>query len=431
MPVEMLANRSVAQLEALRLELMEEYESYRAMGLDLDMSRGKPSARQLDLCQEMLDTVTSRSGTISESGIDCRNYGYLDGLPEVRQLLADMLEVGKDEIIVGGNSSLNMMYDCMTRALLYGVYGSDKPWCKEPEIKFLCPVPGYDRHFAITQHFGIRMINIDMTDEGPNMDQVERYVESDPAVKGIWCVPKYSNPTGITYSDRVVERFAGLEPAARDFRIFWDNAYTVHDLYDEGDRLLDLFSLLKARGKEDMIFIFGSTSKISFAGAGLAAVAASRKNIAFMRRQLAIQTISYDKITQLMHVRFFQDLDHLKEHMKKHAAILRPKFQMVEEILTRELDGLGIARWTRPRGGYFISFDTLPGCAKRTVALCKEAGVTLTAAGAAFPYGIDPKDTNIRIAPSYPELGELEQAAKLFCLAVKIASVEYLLTTSV
>ena len=431
MPVEMLANRSVAQLEALRRELMEEYESYRAMGLDLDMSRGKPSARQLDLCQEMLDTVTSRSGTISESGIDCRNYGYLDGLPEVRQLLADMLEVEKDEIIVGGNSSLNMMYDCMTRALLYGVYGSDKPWCKEPEIKFLCPVPGYDRHFAITQHFGIRMINIDMTDEGPNMDQVERYVESDPAVKGIWCVPKYSNPTGITYSDRVVERFAGLEPAARDFRIFWDNAYTVHDLYDEGDRLLDLFSLLKARGKEDMIFIFGSTSKISFAGAGLAAVAASRKNIAFMRRQLGIQTISYDKITQLMHVRFFQDLDHLKEHMKKHAAILRPKFQMVEEILTRELDGLGIARWTRPRGGYFISFDTLPGCAKRTVALCKEAGVTLTAAGAAFPYGIDPKDTNIRIAPSYPELGELEQAAKLFCLAVKIASVEYLLTTSV
>ncbi len=431
MPVEMLANRSVAQLEALRLELMEEYESYRAMGLDLDMSRGKPSARQLDLCQEMLDTVTSRSGTISESGIDCRNYGYLDGLPEVRQLLANMLEVGKDEIIVGGNSSLNMMYDCMTRALLYGVYGSDKPWCKEPEIKFLCPVPGYDRHFAITQHFGIRMINIDMTDEGPNMDQVERYVESDPAVKGIWCVPKYSNPTGITYSDRVVERFAGLTPAARDFRIFWDNAYTVHDLYDEGDHLLDLFSLLKEKGKEDMIFIFGSTSKISFAGAGLAAVAASRKNIAFMRRQLAIQTISYDKITQLMHVRFFQDLDHLKEHMKKHAAILRPKFQMVEEILTRELDGLGIARWTRPRGGYFISFDTLPGCAKRTVALCKEAGVTLTAAGAAFPYGIDPKDTNIRIAPSYPELGELEQAAKLFCLAVKIASVEYLLTTSV
>ena len=427
----MLAHLPVARLEALNRELRDEYESYRAMNLDLDMSRGKPSARQLDLCQEMLDTVTSASGTVSESGIDCRNYGYLDGLPEVRRLLADMLEVERDEIIVGGNSSLNMMYDCMTRALLYGVYGSDKPWCKEPEIKFLCPVPGYDRHFAITQHFGIRMINIDMTDEGPNMDQVERYVESDPAVKGIWCVPKYSNPTGVTYSDRVVRRFADLTPAARDFRIFWDNAYTVHDLYDEGDHLLDLFSLLKEKGKEDMIFIFGSTSKISFAGAGLAAVAASRKNISFMKRQLAIQTISYDKITQLMHVRFFQDLPHLREHMKKHAAILRPKFQLVEEILSRELDGLGIARWTHPRGGYFISFDTLPGCAKRTVALCKEAGVTLTPAGAAFPYGIDPRDTNIRLAPSYPELGELEQAARLFCLAVKMASVEYLLTTSV
>ena len=431
MAAEMLAHLPVARLEALNRELRDEYESYRAMNLDLDMSRGKPSARQLDLCQEMLDTVTSASGTVSESGIDCRNYGYLDGLPEVRRLLADMLEVERDEIIVGGNSSLNMMYDCMTRALLYGVYGSDKPWCKEPEIKFLCPVPGYDRHFAITQHFGIRMINIDMTDEGPNMDQVERYVESDPAVKGIWCVPKYSNPTGVTYSDRVVRRFADLTPAARDFRIFWDNAYTVHDLYDEGDHLLDLFSLLKEKGKEDMIFIFGSTSKISFAGAGLAAVAASRKNIAFMKRQLAIQTISYDKITQLMHVRFFQDLPHLREHMKKHAAILRPKFQLVEEILSRELDGLGIARWTHPRGGYFISFDTLPGCAKRTVALCKEAGVTLTPAGAAFPYGIDPRDTNIRLAPSYPELGELEQAARLFCLAVKMASVEYLLTTSV
>ena len=431
MAAEMLAHLPVARLEALNRELRDEYESYRAMNLDLDMSRGKPSARQLDLCQEMLDTVTSASGTVSESGIDCRNYGYLDGLPEVRRLLADMLEVERDEIIVGGNSSLNMMYDCMTRALLYGVYGSDKPWCKEPEIKFLCPVPGYDRHFAITQHFGIRMINIDMTDEGPNMDQVERYVESDPAVKGIWCVPKYSNPTGVTYSDRVVRRFADLTPAARDFRIFWDNAYTVHDLYDEGDHLLDLFSLLKEKGKEDMIFIFGSTSKISFAGAGLAAVAASRKNISFMKRQLAIQTISYDKITQLMHVRFFQDLPHLREHMKKHAAILRPKFQLVEEILSRELDGLGIARWTHPRGGYFISFDTLPGCAKRTVALCKEAGVTLTPAGAAFPYGIDPRDTNIRLAPSYPELGELEQAARLFCLAVKMASVEYLLTTSV
>ncbi len=428
--MEMLKDCPVGQLETLLQQLREEYQGYQARGLSLDMSRGKPNTQQLDLCQGMLDTVSSSLGAVSESGIDCRNYGLLDGLPEVRRLLADMLQVAEDEIIVGGNSSLNLMYDCMTRALLYGVYGSDKPWCKEPEIKFLCPVPGYDRHFAITQHFGIKMINIDMTPEGPDMDQVEQYI-TDPAVKGIWCVPKYSNPTGVTYSNRVVRRFAKLCPAARDFRIFWDNAYTIHDLYDEGDRLLDLFALLKDEGKEDMVFIFGSTSKISFAGAGLAAVAASRRNIQFMMRQLAIQTISYDKISQLMHVRFFGDYRRMKEHMKLHAAILRPKFQLVQDIFREELEGLGVAGWTEPRGGYFISFQTLPHCAKRTVALCKNAGVTLTSAGATFPYGIDPEDSNIRIAPSYPTLEELETAARLFCLAVKIASVEYLLTTSI
>ena len=428
--MEMLKDCPVGQLETLLRQLREEYQGYQARGLSLDMSRGKPNTQQLDLCQGMLDTVSSSLGAVSESGIDCRNYGLLDGLPEVRRLLADMLQVAEDEIIVGGNSSLNLMYDCMTRALLYGVYGSDKPWCKEPEIKFLCPVPGYDRHFAITQHFGIRMVNVDMTPEGPDMDQVEELVK-DPAVKGIWCVPKYSNPTGVTYSDRVVRRFAGLRPAARDFRIFWDNAYTIHGLYEEGDQLLDLFSLLKEEGKEDMIFIFGSTSKISFAGAGLAAVAASRRNIRYMVHQLANQTISYDKISQLMHVRFFGNYENMKAHMKKHAAILRPKFQLVESILAEELEELAIARWTKPRGGYFISFETMPGCAKRTVALCKEAGVILTAAGAAFPYGIDPADTNIRIAPSYPTLEELGTAARLFCLAVKIASVEYLLTTSI
>ena len=428
--MEALKNYTVRQLEELLRELMEEYRGYQARGLALDMSRGKPNTDQLDLCQGMLDTVSSSLGAVSGSGVDCRNYGLLEGLPEVRRLLADMLNVREDEIIVGGNSSLNMMYDCMSRALLYGVYGSDKPWCKEPEIKFLCPVPGYDRHFAITQHFGIKMINIDMTPEGPDMDQVEKYV-ADPSVKGIWCVPKYSNPTGVTYSNRVVRRFAKLRPAAQDFRIFWDNAYTIHDLYDEGDTLLDLFALLKDQGKEDMAFIFGSTSKISFAGAGLAAVAASTNNIRFMMRQMAIQTISYDKISQLMHVRFFGDYSGIKAHMKKHAAILRPKFELVEDILAEELSGLEVARWTKPRGGYFISFETMPGCAKRTVSLCKEAGVVLTAAGAAFPYGIDPKNSNIRIAPSYPTLGELETAARLFCLAVKIASVENLLIRSV
>lgn len=428
--MEALKNYTVRQLEELLQKLMEEYRGYQARGLALDMSRGKPNTDQLDLCQGMLDTVSSSLGAVSGSGVDCRNYGLLEGLPEVRRLLADMLNVREDEIIVGGNSSLNMMYDCMSRALLYGVYGSDKPWCKEPEIKFLCPVPGYDRHFAITQHFGIKMINIDMTPEGPDMDQVEKYV-ADPSVKGIWCVPKYSNPTGVTYSNRVVRRFAKLRPAAQDFRIFWDNAYTIHDLYEEGDTLLDLFALLKDEDKEDMVFIFGSTSKISFAGAGLAAVAASTNNIRFMMQQMAIQTISYDKISQLMHVRFFGDYSGIKAHMKKHAAILRPKFELVEDILAEELSGLEVARWTKPRGGYFISFETMPGCAKRTVSLCKEAGVVLTAAGAAFPYGIDPKNSNIRIAPSYPTLGELETAARLFCLAVKIASVENLLIRSV
>ncbi len=425
-----LREKKIPQLEAMLRELQTEYKGWQEKGLRLDMSRGKPNTDQLDLCQGMLDTISSSLGAVSESGVDCRNYGLLEGIPEVRKLLADMLQVDQEEIIVGGNSSLNMMYDCMTRALLYGVYGSDKPWCKEPEIKFLCPVPGYDRHFAITQHFGFKMINVDMTAEGPDMDQVEKQIK-DPSVKGIWCVPKYSNPTGVTYSNRVVRRFAKLCPAARDFRIFWDNAYTIHDLYDEGDRLLDLFALLKDEGKEDMVFIFGSTSKISFAGAGLAAVAASRRNIQFMMRQLAIQTISYDKISQLMHVRFFGDYRRMKEHMKLHAAILRPKFQLVQDIFREELEGLGVAGWTEPRGGYFISFQTLPHCAKRTVALCKNAGVTLTSAGATFPYGIDPEDSNIRIAPSYPTLEELETAARLFCLAVKIASVEYLLTTSI
>ena len=425
-----LREKTIPQLEAMLRELQTEYKGWQEKGLRLDMSRGKPNTDQLDLCQGMLDTISSSLGAVSESGVDCRNYGLLEGIPEVRKLLADMLQVDQEEIIVGGNSSLNMMYDCMTRALLYGVYGSDKPWCKEPEIKFLCPVPGYDRHFAITQHFGFKMINVDMTAEGPDMDQVEEQIK-DPSVKGIWCVPKYSNPTGVTYSNRVVRRFARLSPAAPDFRIFWDNAYTIHDLYDEGDTLLDLFALLKDQGKEDMAFIFGSTSKISFAGAGLAAVAASKRNIAFMMRQLTNQTISYDKISQLMHVRFFGNYQNMKAHMKKHAAILRPKFELVEEILEEELGSLDIAQWTKPRGGYFISFQTLPGCAKRTVALCKEAGVTLTAAGAAFPYGIDPKNSNIRLAPSYPTLEELRQAARLFCLAVKMATVEYLLTTSI
>lgn len=422
---------TTAELRPLLGSLMNEYAEYSARGLKLDMSRGKPNGQQLDLAMGMLDTISSSLGATSESGVDCRNYGNLEGIPEVRGLLADMLEVDEDEIMIGGNSSLNLMFDAVSRAMILGVYGSDKPWCMEPEIKFVCPSPGYDRHFAICQHFGIKMVPVDMLEDGPDMDRVEELVNNDPAVKGMWCVPKYSNPTGITYSKAVVERFSRLRPAARDFRIFWDNAYTVHGIYDEEDKLENLFELLKKNGKENMLFIFGSTSKISFAGAGLSAMAASRTNIKLTQQQLAIQTISYDKVSQLMHVRFFKDMDGIRAHMKKHAELLRPKFQMVDRILTEGLGGLGIAGWTKPNGGYFISLDTIDNCAKRTVQLCEQAGVKLTGAGAAFPYGQDPRDRNIRIAPSFPTVDELELASKLLCLSVKIAAVEYYLTISV
>ena len=421
----------VKELEEVYDGLMAQYKEFQAKNLKLDMSRGKPDAHQLGFADAMLDTVSSDAGAISQSGVDCRNYGCLDGLPEVKQMMADMLEVTPDEIIVGGNSSLNLMFDAVSRAMILGVYGSDKPWCKEPVIKFLCPVPGYDRHFAITQHFGIQMVNIDMTPDGPDMDQVEDCVNNDPAVKGIWCVPKYSNPTGAVYSKETVERFSRLRPAARDFRIFWDNAYCVHRIYDEDVPLTNLFKLLKKNGKADMLFLFGSTSKISYAGGGLAAMAGSRNNIELTKKQLSIQTIGYDKISQLMHARYFKNFDGIKAHMQLHADAVRPKFQLVDRILTQELDGLEIGRWTKPMGGYFISFDTLENCAKRTVSLCKEAGVVMTPAGASFPYGIDPYDRNIRIAPTFPGIEELELAARLFCLCVKLAAVEYYLTVSV
>lgn len=420
-----------AELSTLLEELQNKYNHYIEKHLTLDMSRGKPNSEQLDLSLALLDMVNSEKGFCSESGVDCRNYGVLLGLPEARKLMAGLLEVQPDEVMVGGNSSLNLMFDAVSRAMILGVYGSDKPWCKEEEIKFLCPSPGYDRHFAICQHFGIKMIPIAMTDEGPDMDEVAFHVERDPSIKGIWCVPKYSNPTGITYSPRVVERFAELNPAARDFRIFWDNAYAIHGFYEQDDQLVNLFDLLKQRGKENMLFIFGSTSKISFAGAGLAAMGASRANIALTEKQLSIQTIGYDKLSQLMHVRYFKDFDGMRNHMKKHGTLLRPKFEMIDTILTEQLDGLEIADWTKPRGGYFISLDTLENCAKRTVELCDRAGVKLTPAGATYPYGIDPKDTNIRIAPSFPTVEELRTATELLCLAVKIASVEYYLTISI
>ncbi len=412
-------------------ELKTIYNEYVKQNLKLDMSRGKPNSEQLDLSMGMLDTVNSATGTFSESGVDCRNYGILLGIPEARKIMADLLECDPSEVMIGGNSSLNLMFDAVSRAFTLGVYGSDKPWCKEEEIIFLCPSPGYDRHFSICQHFGIKMIPIAMNDDGPNMDDVEYYVNNNPSVKGIWCVPKYSNPTGITYSDEVVRRFANLNPAANDFRIFWDNAYVIHHLYeDKEDKLLNLFSLLKANGKENMLFEFSSTSKISFAGAGISAMCASKANVALIEKQLADQTIGFDKISQLMHVRYFKNADGIKAHMKKHAELLRPKFILVNDILERELRELNIAEWTKPNGGYFISLD-VDNCAKRVVHLCANAGVKLTDAGATYPYGLDPYDKNIRIAPSYPTLEELEQATELLCLCVKIATIEYYLTINI
>jgi aspartate/methionine/tyrosine aminotransferase len=418
---------SKEELLTLKSELDKQYADAKAKGLSLDMSRGKPSATQLNVSMGLLDALNSSSDLKAENGTDCRNYGVLDGIPEAKQLMADMMGTTPDHIIMYGNASLNIMYDQVSRAYTHGLLGNT-PWCKLDKIKFLCPVPGYDRHFAITERFGIEMINIPMTESGPDMDLVEKYVNTDETVKGIWCVPKYSNPQGFTYSDETVKRFANLKPAAKDFRIFWDNAYVIHHLYDDKqDEILDIISECEKAGNPDMVFEFASTSKVSFPGAGISALAASADNIADIKKQLTIQTIGHDKINQLRHVRYFKNIDGLKEHMKKHAEQMRPKFEAVLEVLERELGGLGIGSWYAPRGGYFISFEAMEGCAKQIVAKCKEAGVTLTNAGATFPYGKDPKDSNIRIAPSFPTPEEMAQASDLFVLCVKLVSVEKLL----
>ena len=423
------SDMSREELLALKAQLDKEYADIKAKGLALDMSRGKPSADQLNLSMGMMDTLTSGVDLTCEDGVDCRNYGGLDGIDEAKQLLADMMEVPKDNVIIFGNSSLNVMYDTVARAMTHGIMGST-PWCKLDKVKFLCPVPGYDRHFAITEHFGIEMINVPMTSTGPDMDMVEKLVSSDPAIKGIWCVPKYSNPQGITYSDETVFRFANLKPAAEDFRIFWDNAYCVHHLYeDKQDYLIEILMECKKAGNPDMVYKFSSTSKISFPGSGIAAMAASDANLEDIRSTMRVQTIGHDKVNQLRHVRFFGDIHGIVEHMKKHADILRPKFETVLEVLERELGGLEIGSWIAPRGGYFISFDALDGCAKAIVAKAKEAGVVMTGAGATFPYGKDPHDSNIRIAPSYPTPEELAVAAEVFVLSVKLASVDKILET--
>lgn len=418
---------SKEELLALKESLNKEYAEAKAKGLALDMSRGKPSAKQLDVSLGLLDTINSSSDLKTLDGTDCRNYGVLDGIPEAKKLMADMMGTTPDHVIVYGNASLNIMFDQISRAYTHGILGNT-PWCKLDKVKFLCPVPGYDRHFAITERFGIEMINIPMSESGPDMGMVEEYVSNDASVKGIWCVPKYSNPQGYTYSEETVKRMAALKPAAEDFRIFWDNAYVIHDLYDDNkDEIADIISECEKAGNPDMVFEFASTSKVSFPGSGIAALATSANNIADIKKQLTIQTIGHDKLNQLRHVRFFKDINGLKEHMRKHAEFIRPKFEAVESVLEEELSGLGIGSWTEPKGGYFISFDAMDGCAKAIVAKCKEAGVKLTGAGATFPYGKDPKDSNIRIAPSFPTPEEMKQAADLFVLCVKLVSVEKLL----
>ena len=415
------------ELAAYKKELDAQYAAVKAQGLKLDMSRGKPSADQLDLSLGMMDCLTSSDLMKTSAGDDVRNYGMLEGIPEARELFAGLLGVRPSEVIVGGNSSLNLMYDCVARAMQFGAAPNEAPWNRQGKLKFLCPVPGYDRHFGITETFGFEMINIPMTPTGPDMDMVEKLVSSDPSVKGIWCVPKYSNPDGITYSDETVRRFAALKPAARDFRIFWDNAYCIHDITDTPDTLLNIMDECRKQGTEDMLYLFVSTSKISFSGAGVAAMAMSERNLAWAKKFLSMQIISYDKVNQLRHVRFFKDLDGFKAQMEKHRALIKPRFELVLGMLEKELGGLGIAEWTRPNGGYFFSLNVMPGCAKRVVALCKEAGVTLTGAGASFPYGYDPADSNIRIAPTYPSLEDLKKASEVLCLSVKLAAAEKLL----
>ena len=410
--------------------LEQKFKEVQNRNLKLDMSRGKPAAAQLNLSNGMMDILNSTSDMVCESGVDCRNYGVMDGIPEARKLLADMSEVPEKNILIYGNSSLNVMFDTVARAMVMGVCGHT-PWSKlDKPVKFLCPVPGYDRHFGITEFFGIEMINVPLLPTGPDMDMVEELVSSDPYIKGIWCVPMYTNPMGITYSEEVCRRMADLSPAAEDFRVYWDNAYCVHHLYeDKQDTLPEILGMCKANGKEDMVLEFASTSKISFAGAGISCLAASKANLDWVKKSMTIQIISHDKINQLRHVRYFKNLDGIKEQMRKHADIMRPKFELVLETLERELGGLGIGTWTKPLGGYFISFDSMEGCAKAIYNKCKEAGVTLTTVGATYPYKKDPHDTNIRIAPSYPTLEELKITAELFTLCVKLASVEKLLET--
>ncbi len=420
-----LSEMTLEELTDFRKDTERKYLDFKALDLKLDMSRGKPSPDQLDLSMPMMEVLNGVKLS-SLSGADCRNYGILDGIPEAKAMFAELLGVESDNIIIYGNSSLAVMYDTISRAVTHGILGN-KPWSSYEKVKFLCPVPGYDRHFAICEYFGIEMINIPMNEDGPDMDMVDEFIAKDESIKGIWCVPQYSNPTGISYSDEVVKRFAALKPAAKDFRIFWDNAYCIHHLTDTPKLILNIFDECKKNGTEDMVYEFASTSKISFSGSGIAVLAASMNNITSTKRQLGISTIGFDKINQLRHVKFFKNADGMKVHMKKHQAIIAPKFDVVINELEKSIAPLDIADWHNAEGGYFISFNTMDGCAKRVVALCKEAGVVLTDAGATYPYGIDPEDSNIRIAPTYPSVEELTKAMELFCICVKLVSAEQMI----
>ena len=405
-------------------KLSDAYAAFKAQGLSLNMARGKPGSEQLNISNDMLTVLTPDTCFKTDDCPDSRNYGNLDGLNMAKKLFGDILGVDQKNVFVGGNSSLNMMFDTIACLMEQGC--GDKPWNQQGTIKFLCPAPGYDRHFGVTAYFGIENITVPMTENGPDMDIVEKLVAEDASIKGIWCVPKYSNPQGITYSDETVRRLAALKPAAKDFRIIWDNAYIIHDINGTPDQLLNIFDVIKGTENEDMVLEFCSTSKITFPGAGVAAMAASENNLALLKKRYQFQTIGYDKLNMLRHVLYFKDLDGVLAHMQKHRAVLEPRFKMVTDTLEQELAGLGIAHWTNPNGGYFVSIDVMDGCAKRVVSLCKEAGVVLTGAGATYPYGKDPKDSNIRLAPTYPPVEELEKAMAIFCICVKMAAIEQL-----
>mgnify|MGYP003298150123 FL=1 len=413
------------ELVSLKNKLEKEYEEIKELGLSLDMSRGKPGADQLDLSVDMLNVMVNADDCKADNGFDCRNYGVLDGIPECKKLFADMLQVDAKNVIIGGASSLNLMYDYLNQCMYLGVAGCE-PWSQQGKVKFICNVPGYDRHFAITEFFGIEMISVEMDDEGPDVEKIAELVK-DPMVKGMFCVPKYSNPTGVTYSDEKVRALASLKPAAKDFRVIWDNAYIVHELTDTPDMLLNIFDACKEFGTEDYFVEFTSTSKITFPGAGVSAVAASDSNIAEIKKRLNFQTISYDKLNQLRHVKYLKDVAGVKAYMQKHAEIIAPKFQIVLDMLASEIKPLGIGKWVEAKGGYFISYDTVGSSAKRIGALCKEAGLVLTTVGATYPYGVDPDDKNIRIAPTFPSVDDLKKAMEVFCLCAKLAAVEALL----